>query len=434
VFVAVVAALAIVCAACGDDDDTAAEATTAAGSATAEANGATTTGAGSTGATDVGTSTAPAPTGEPIMIGTTWPEGTARANNPDAHAAVNAAARAINAKGGVNGRPLQVVYCNGMYDPNQSAVCARQFVSSNVVAITGMYDTNSGANFLPVLEAAGIPIIGITANTHADYTSPIVYPLDAGTSGVFLLDAAALIKAGSTKIAVTHGTSQGSVDVANAAEDGIKKGGAEAVDLPVASAQTDMLPICSQLQSDHVDGVVMNLPQNSTLALLTACHQLGITDIRWAGYPAAFTADAIKQLGPLADGVIYGSGLPPLNSSTTTYPKLADFFNEMQAEEKAGDGDAARVGLEEAALRAWTSVHILADLASQLPADGVTAASVTDALNKATNIDTGLYPPWTPSQAGPSAFPRVSNPFEFAITIKGGEEALLFPDPLNVFP
>ena len=50
---------------------------------------------------------------------------------------MRAAARAINAAGGVNGHPLVVDSCNDQGDPNLSATCARKMVSDHVVATFG---------------------------------------------------------------------------------------------------------------------------------------------------------------------------------------------------------------------------------------------------------------------------------------------------------
>jgi len=61
-----------------------------------------------------------------------------------------ARAKAINAAGGIKGRPVTVIRCDTKSDPNQAAACARKAVSEKVVAVIGPNTINATAAF-PIL-------------------------------------------------------------------------------------------------------------------------------------------------------------------------------------------------------------------------------------------------------------------------------------------
>ncbi|MER7740522.1 ABC transporter substrate-binding protein [Streptomyces sp. NPDC096538] len=87
--------------------------------------------------------------------------------------------RWVNARGGINGRRLEVLTCDEGDDPLAAARCARRAVAENAVAVVGSYSRHGDA-FLPTLETAGIPYIGGYGITHDEFTSPLSYPVNGG--------------------------------------------------------------------------------------------------------------------------------------------------------------------------------------------------------------------------------------------------------------
>lgn len=123
-----------------------------------------------------------APTGEPIKVMTISP---VEYNGPSYQAIFTTAevyAQWINDRGGINGRPLEVITCDERGDPNQAANCARQAVSEQVVAVVGSFSL-VGDSIVPILEEAKIAWFGlISANTALELTSPISFPLGPGVA------------------------------------------------------------------------------------------------------------------------------------------------------------------------------------------------------------------------------------------------------------
>ncbi|MEU5392322.1 ABC transporter substrate-binding protein [Streptomyces tibetensis] len=110
----------------------------------------------------------------------TWaPQDTKATNKPGMPAFARAYARWINAKGGINGRKLNVLTCNDHNDSVAAAKCARRAAKENVVAVVGSYSQYADS-FFPSLEGAGIPYIGGYGITNAEFTSPLSYPVNGG--------------------------------------------------------------------------------------------------------------------------------------------------------------------------------------------------------------------------------------------------------------
>jgi ABC-type branched-subunit amino acid transport system substrate-binding protein len=83
----------------------------------------------------------------------------------------------INAKGGINGHPLQIEVCDDRGTPTQATACARKAVQDNVVAVVGSYSF-FGDNIVPVLAASKISWFGeCCAGTPSELTSPDSFPV-----------------------------------------------------------------------------------------------------------------------------------------------------------------------------------------------------------------------------------------------------------------
>lgn len=66
-----------------------------------------------------------------------------------------------NAKGGVNGRSLELISLDDGYEPEMAAANAERFASKDdVLAVIGGVGTPTAKRIVPVLRAAGIPFVG----------------------------------------------------------------------------------------------------------------------------------------------------------------------------------------------------------------------------------------------------------------------------------
>jgi branched-chain amino acid transport system substrate-binding protein len=83
----------------------------------------------------------------------------------------------INAKGGINGRPLQVITCDDKGDPTQTEACARKAISEGAIADVGSFTYNQ-AVMVPIYNEAKTAVFGNCCNlAPIEYTSPNTFQM-----------------------------------------------------------------------------------------------------------------------------------------------------------------------------------------------------------------------------------------------------------------
>lgn len=104
-----------------------------------------------------------APTASPIRIGSCFAKtGPAAAENSPNYRIARLAVKAINDRGGVLGRPLEIIEFDTMSTPLGARQAASAAVAAGVVAVVGPSWSSQAMAMGPVLQEAGIPMIGAT--------------------------------------------------------------------------------------------------------------------------------------------------------------------------------------------------------------------------------------------------------------------------------
>lgn len=112
-----------------------------------------------------------------MVIAGTGPGTTGADIVPGAQAAVEA----INARGGINGRKLEMEHCDPKNDPNRAGACARKAAGDEtILATVGNAILGGGEQVNPILEQAGIAAIATKAYVPSDWNSPNVFTVDLG--------------------------------------------------------------------------------------------------------------------------------------------------------------------------------------------------------------------------------------------------------------
>jgi branched-chain amino acid transport system substrate-binding protein len=198
--IAAAAAFTLVAVACGDDDDDgggaadtdapstgSAPATTGAGASTSApvttGGPATTEGAATTdgAATTAGPgSSAPAtgepPSGEPIQIGVlTSLTGNFAPWGVQARDGMQLAVNEINAAGGADGRPLELVVADDQTDPDQGATEIERLIESGVVAVGGVISSDVALSTARTAEELETPLFLVKAGSEAILTDESRY-------------------------------------------------------------------------------------------------------------------------------------------------------------------------------------------------------------------------------------------------------------------
>ncbi|HEY8496284.1 MAG TPA: ABC transporter substrate-binding protein [Limnochordales bacterium] len=109
---------------------------------------------------------------EPIKIGFFAPlTGPAAADGKSVMQSAQLAVDEINARGGINGRPVQLVAYDDRFDPREAVAIANRLIEQDrvVAAVSGSYSGPTRA-VAPIFQAAGIPMIS-AYGVHPDITA-----------------------------------------------------------------------------------------------------------------------------------------------------------------------------------------------------------------------------------------------------------------------
>ncbi len=156
--------LAVTVAACGSDSD---DGTADAGSTTAAETGADTT-------------TAAAPTGEPLVIGSICScSGAVSATTAAIPDVFKAWEERTNANGGINGHPVEVVVIDDALDAATTTKAIKELVEQkNVIAIVGE-TSNLDSLWENYVKNRGIPVVGAMVPNVSFEKNPVFFPQGA---------------------------------------------------------------------------------------------------------------------------------------------------------------------------------------------------------------------------------------------------------------
>ena len=356
--------------------------------------------------------------GDPIKIGQIAPTGTSIYNSPDSVAVANAAVRGVNQRGGIDGRPLEMVYCNDHVDPNKAADCARKMVSEGVVAVVRSIVVAGGDQVSAILAEAGIPDVGRGALVPAEFASPNAYLLDGGvlTAYAGVLQHYADEGGESVFFAVAESAS-GATTLQNLERMAGKVGLEVAGTATLPQTNADFAPFVANIEQSGAQAVLPAFSQQMIQQTIRTADQSGL-EIDWLLNGGGVTQEDLGSFSETQTShMIVGTGTLPLGAADDN-EAVAQMKDDIEAQLDAGDDDADPDKLFPNAFIAWAAVNTLATVMSDL--DTIDTASITAALDKAKAVDVGISAPWTPSQPGPKDFARVSHPFVHINEVKDG--------------
>ena len=289
-------------------------------------------------------------TADPLKLFIIIPVATPIQNYPDAIAGAQAAAQAINAKGGIKGRRIEISTCNTQSNANVAVACARQAVSDKVTAVVASGSTLSALE-TPILAQAGIPTIGFHSfGNPIDWTNPFVFPLVGGTATTYMSIPFAMKKLGKKRFVIVH------QDVPSAFTNAkLVRNAARVAKLPVVGvvvmpgATTDFAPIAQRLRELNPDGVVLINSPGVSGGLIRSATSLGVRPL-WSHNSGSIGEPEAAQIGAPAEGMLLGGIFPSFRD--TSVPGIRRFVSEMQAAGKASD----EVNLKPLGVNGWLTI------------------------------------------------------------------------------
>jgi len=331
---------------------------------------------------------------------------------PESPAAANAAANAINAHGGIDGHPIQVIVCDDQANPDQAAVCGRDAVSDHVIAVTSQ--SLLSASYINELVAANIPLVGNAVVGAADFTSPYSFPIGASVLSTYPAGALGLIKDGDTKVGILRIATPLDTITDDATRAGIKSGGGTLVaDVAVPTTVTDYGSYAQQLKQSGANGVVLIESEAAQVGVIQAAAEIGYHP-RWAIAYGSLTNSELKQLEPLVDGSVVYSTLPLVTD--TALPGIKTFVAQMKAEQSH---NAAASMLDSTSLSVWLAIYAIAGTLAGVHGD-ITSTVMLQKLRALHSLSLQGLLTWEPNNTGPALQPRVSTGLIYLAQVQNG--------------
>ncbi|TYL55488.1 ABC transporter substrate-binding protein [Nocardioides sp. BGMRC 2183] len=336
---------------------------------------------------------------------------------PQLETAIQASVDAVNAEGGIDGRDLEISFCNDKFDPNEATACAQRAVSEGVVAVVGGMTPHTAA-IAPVLEAAKIPFIGPGGGDGiAESEESAFYPINAGSSA-FVIGAGRLaVERGGPNVVVVPmdvGSSLASVDIAKL---GIEGAGGTMSQVTAPAAAADFNPTALKVLDEDPDGVVITASGDTATRIVGALRENGFTG-PITGPASIVNPASIEALGDKAEGIVLaGRGLPSSYTENEMVQQFNDEVHEIDAE----------APIDDISLNGWLSVRLTAAVfEGQEITDGQSAIDALADIDEPIDLG-GIYPDYPGLSGGVphEDYPRVA---VFEVQPSTVEDGIIVPD------
>ena len=287
---------------------------------------------------------ASAQTGEPIKIGFSMAlTGGLAPNGKSALLAQKIWEEDVNAKGGLLGRPVKLVYYDDKSSPAEvPAIYTKLLDIDKVELVIGPYATAQIAPAMPIVmqkKKTFIGLLGLAVNTEFNYpnyfamipSGPDAKP--AFTKGFF--DIAMAQGAKPQTVAIVAADQEFSRNAADGARENAKAANLRVVyDRTYPPSTADFAPIVRAIQASNPDLVVVCSYPPDSVGMVRSVNEIGFKPKAIGGAMVGLQATAIKtQLGPLLNGwTNYDFWLPVPKME---FAGVADLIKRYQAKAAA---------------------------------------------------------------------------------------------------
>ncbi|MGA8228176.1 MAG: amino acid ABC transporter substrate-binding protein [Xanthobacteraceae bacterium] len=249
----------------------------------------------------------------------------------------------VNAKGGLLGRPIELVFYDDQSNPaNVPQIYTKLIDVDKVDLLIGPYATNMVAPAIPVLMQSKKTTIGILANAanskfHYDqYFSMLPTgpePQKAFSRGFFELAAAAQPRP--KTVALIAADAEFAQNAVEGARQNIKDmGGFDTVfDKSYPPTTADFTPILRAIQALNPDIVFVAAYPPDSVGIVRAANEIGLVPKLFGGTFIGLLVTPIKmQLGPLMNGIVNNEVFVP--APAFTFPGTLEVLAKYQTAAK----------------------------------------------------------------------------------------------------
>jgi branched-chain amino acid transport system substrate-binding protein len=245
----------------------------------------------------------------------------------------------VNAKGGLLGRPVELVYYDDQSNPSSvPGIYTKLLTVDKVDLVLGPYATNMIAAAMPVLmgsDKTTIGMLGVGINRQFNY--PRYFSMISGgdegivsfSRGWFELAAAQTPKP--KTVAIVAADAEFGRTTCDGARENAKTGGFEIVyDKSYPPSTTDFAPILRAIQALNPDLIYVCAYPPDTVGFVRAANEIDLKAKMFGGAMVGLFATPIKmQLGPLMNGLVFVESFVP--SPKLDFPGLKELLAKYQA-------------------------------------------------------------------------------------------------------
>jgi branched-chain amino acid transport system substrate-binding protein len=277
---------------------------------------------------------------EPIKIGFSMAlTGGLAPNGKSALLAMQLWEKDQNAKGGLLGRPVQLVYYDDQSSPSTvPAIYTKLLDVDKCDLVVGPYATAQVAPAMPIVIQHNLVFIALLAlDINQQFHYPRYFQIapngsgsKAFTQGFF--DLAAAQNPEPKTVAIAYADQEYAHNAAIGGEENAKAKGFQVIyDKSYPPTTTDFTPIVRAVQAANPDIFLIASYPPDSVGMVRALREVGFTPKMVGGSMVGLQATAIKtQLGPLLNGIVdYDFWLP---GPKMEFPGVMDVLKRYQAE------------------------------------------------------------------------------------------------------
>ena len=270
---------------------------------------------------------------EPLKFGLAMPlTGSQALFGADQAKAAQWAVQDINAKGGIEGHPLEMILLDTQADPRQGINAANRLINVDKVPVFATAWSAVVKSVAPIANRSQILELSVGANSPeiaklGDYVYT-TYPLADVDVRAQARYARETLKKASAAVLYVHNDS--GVEGARIYRDAFEQAGGKIAAFEAYDAQaTDFTAALLKVRSAnpdviHIQGLVSDLPQ-----VIGQLRQLGLTQTI-STYSVGYNPKVVEQLGAAAEGLLVSTLAP----SAEQNPGVAKFVDRWQQTEK----------------------------------------------------------------------------------------------------
>ncbi len=291
---------------------------------------------------------APAYAADPIKIGFSMPlTGGLSGGGKSVILAFELWKEDVNAKGGLIGRPVELVYYDDQSQPAQvPGIYSKLLDVDKVDLVVSSYATNQIAPAMPIVMQRNLvfmALFGTGVNDMFNYDKYFqILPNGKETRlapSLGFLETAMTMNPKPQTIALVAADAEYAQTVIAGARESVKRLGLKVVyDRSYPPTSVDYTPIVRAIQATNPDVVFVASYPPDSVGIVRASNEIGLKPKMFGGGMIGLAFSPIKQqLGPLLNGIVAYDVYQP--EPTMNFPGIADFIKRYQARAPAAGVD-----------------------------------------------------------------------------------------------